>query len=39
MKLPGVIGDGSGRIPKDGIVAGGLIRARSIFATVTSVHV
>jgi hypothetical protein len=28
--LPGVIGDGSGHIPKDGIVADGLIRASSI---------
>jgi hypothetical protein len=37
--LPGVIGDGSGHIPKDGIVADGLIRASSIFATVTTVDV
>jgi hypothetical protein len=34
-----VTGDGSGHILKDGIVADGLIRASSIFATETSVHV
>jgi hypothetical protein len=37
--LPGVIGDGSRHIPKDAIVAGGLIRASSIFAALTSVRI
>jgi hypothetical protein len=34
-----VIGNGSGHIPKDAIVADGLIRVSSISATVIPVHV
>ncbi|MCC2662825.1 MAG: hypothetical protein K0S81_3335 [Rhodospirillales bacterium] len=35
MKLSGLIGAGSGHIPKDGTAADRLIRASSIFATAT----
>ena len=35
MKLSGMIGAGSAQIPKDGIAAACLMRARSVFATAT----
>jgi hypothetical protein len=38
MKLSGVTGAGSARIPKDGIAADGLIPSSSIFATASVAH-